>query len=186
MQRILLATLASLGLLAIAGCNEKDSKDQEDKLFNKTSSYKGGKVIERVADKTIGDMTKDIEFPLAISDNFEIIEVMPNVALYGDGSGSGYVNWTAKFKNKTDKEVASVINVCDSANATMKVVPSNQYYLVDCEQVRLRFGPNGQSTSSVQFASTQPWTSAKGSTARLCIKDVGCIDRLLITEDAAD
>ena len=178
MKAVVSLVSASILAAALTGCfDSKTDENKGDDLYSDVSSYKGGKVSSRVADKSIGDMKKNIEFPLKISKDLEVRNISADAGLYGDGTG--YVYWKAKLANTSDKEVASTTNICDSKNAAMKVIAGSQYYLVDCESINIRYAPNAVSRGELQFAVTQPWTSINGSMARLCIKDVGCVERYI-------
>lgn len=169
---------AALLAATLTGCfSNKANEKEADSLYNSISNYKGGEVSSRIAEKSIGDMEKNIEFPLSISKELEVRNISATAGLYGDGTG--YVYWRASLANTSDKELASNINICDSKNSTMKVVSGSQYYLVDCETIKIRYAPNAVSRGELQFATTQPWTSINGSMARLCIKDVGCVERYI-------
>ena len=131
----------------------------------------------RVANKKIGDITKEIKFPLVISEGIEITRISADSFLYGEGTGT--VSWKASISNKSQKEVQSEINVCSSGATTMKIVEINQYYLVECEPIKIKYNPSAVSTNPIQFATTTPWTSVGGNMARLCIRDVGCVEKYL-------
>ena len=173
----LIPLLAGLGL-TLTGCfGNKSSEDKPKDLYSSISDYKGGKVAARIADKNIGDMTKEMTFPLKASNEINITNVSAESFLYGDGTGT--VNWKASLENTSEKEVEATINICDSSNATMKIDAPGHYYLVDCEPIQIRYAPKAVSRGEIQFATSRPWTSAKGSMARLCIKDVGCVERFI-------
>jgi len=172
----LLPTL--LAALALTGCFSSTKTGKEaNNPFTETSSYKGGKVSARVANKSIGDTKNNIEFPLAISEELEITSISAGSYLYGKGVGT--ISWEAKINNKSNKEVEANINICESSNTTTKAIARKEYYLTDCETLKIRYAPGGVSTNPLKFATTKPWTSINGSMARLCIKNVGCVERYI-------
>jgi hypothetical protein len=169
------ATCASLAItFSLLGC-ESDPKSE----MKESSTYKGGTVLERVANKTIGDMKKELELPLEITDQIEITEIKAKTSYKNQNQKT--IQWQAKFNNKSDLEVVANINVCESDNATFKSEygANNHYYLVDCKNINLRYNPTAQTTNHITFAESYPWNNAQEKMGRLCIKDVGCTSRFI-------
>ena len=159
---------------SLLGCDSKPESSMKE-----NNSYKGGKVLERVANETIGDIKKDFELPLKLTDQIEITEIKTQTSYKNQNQKT--VEWQAKFNNKSDQEVEIDLNVCKSDNAAFKSEygGKDHYYLVDCKTIDLRYNPGAQTTNYITFAESHPWNDAQGQMGRLCIKDVGCTSRFI-------
>lgn len=152
------------------------SSSSESKVYK---GYKGGSISQHVANKRIGDTRKDLTFPLKITDELELIRI--DAYAYGFyNQGTGTLKWRAWLRNTSNTEVAAKINLCETQNTSLKVIPEDDYYLVECNPVEVKYGPRGETKNGVFFAESQPWGKAEGSTARLCIKNVGCYEQKII------
>ena len=168
------ATCASLAIsFSLLGCNSNPESRMKE-----NNTYKGGSVLERVANKTIGDMKKDLELPIAITDQIEVTEIKAKTNYKNQNQKT--VEWQAKLRNKSNQEVETSINLCESDNATFKSKygENDDYYLVECKNINLRFNPNSYH-NQITFAESYPWNNAQGQMGRLCIKDVGCTSRFI-------
>jgi hypothetical protein len=92
-----------------------------------------------IASRRIGDMGKDLNFPIAIGD-LQINNIIYESRTRG---GDTMVELKAEIANNTDQEIRGSLSICNTGDAVVKVNNEiEQYYIVDCENISVKLPPD--------------------------------------------